>query len=75
MTSRAPARPFAVAPDAAAMQLHQVLDQREPDAQAALRAVQRLVGLGEQVEDVRQEVRRDAGALVRDTAICSSPAA
>jgi molybdenum-dependent DNA-binding transcriptional regulator ModE len=52
--------------DVAAMQLDQVLDQRQADAQAALRAVQRLVGLREQVEHVRQEFGRDAGALVLD---------
>jgi hypothetical protein len=43
------------------VQLHQVLDQREAYAQAALGAVQRLVALGEQVEDVRQEFGLDAG--------------
>ena len=47
-----------------AVQFHQVLDQRQADAQAALRAVERLVGLREQVEDVRQESRGDARALV-----------
>ena len=47
---RCPSRPFAVRLDPAAVQFHQVLDQREADAQAALRAVERLVGLREQVE-------------------------
>ena len=63
---RAPPHPFAVGRDPAAVQFHQVLDQRQADAQAALRAVQRLVGLREQVEDVRQESRVDARALVLD---------
>jgi hypothetical protein len=47
--------------------------QRQADAQPALRAVQRLVGLREQVEHVRQEFRRDAGALVLDARSAARP--
>ena len=57
-------RPSLCASTRAAVQLDQVLDQRQADAQAALRAVERLVGLREQVEDVRQQRRRDADAVV-----------
>ena len=50
----------------AAVQLGQPPYQREPDAQAAARAVDGVVRLHEQVEDLRQHVGRDADALVGD---------
>jgi hypothetical protein len=46
------------------MHAHDALDQRQADAQAALRAVGRAVGLGEQVEHVRQQLGVDAAAVV-----------
>ena len=57
-------RPFAAGLDGAAVHLDQAADQRQADAQAALRAGDRAVGLGEQVEDPRQQVRFDADAVV-----------
>ena len=48
------------------MQFRQAPHQREPDSQAAARAVDGVVGLHEQVEDLRQHVGRDADALVGD---------
>ena len=46
--------------------LHQRADQGQPDPQPAARPRQRLVGLGEHVEDVRQQLRRDARPVVAD---------
>jgi hypothetical protein len=48
------------------MHLHQVAHQRQADAEPALGAVQLAVALHEQVEDVRQQGRRDAVAVVGD---------
>ncbi len=48
----------------AAVHLDQPLDQRQADAQAALRAFARAVGLREQVEHARQHVGRQADARV-----------
>ena len=48
------------------MQLGQAPHQREPDAEAAARAVDGVVRLHEQIEDLRQHVGRDADALVGD---------
>jgi hypothetical protein len=42
------------------VQFHQVLDERQADPQAALRAVQCLVALGKQVKDMRQKFRLNA---------------
>ena len=49
---------------AAAVHFGQPLHQREADAQAAARAVDGVVRLHEQIEDLRQHLRRDADALV-----------
>ena len=46
------------------MQRHQPLREREADAQAPRRAVQRAIGLREQVEDLRQELFIDPYAVV-----------
>ena len=46
----------AVRLDAAAVHLDQPAHQRQADAQPALRAVERAVDLGEQVEDARQHL-------------------
>ena len=43
---------------------HDALHEREADPEAALRAVRRAVGLREQVEHVRQQLRVDAAAVV-----------
>src|SRR5207249_11402196 len=52
--------------DRAAVQLDDVVDDREPETQAAVRARVRAVGLPEGLEDVRQELGRDPLALVAD---------
>src|SRR6185369_17560175 len=57
-------RPLATNRDASAMQLDEPLRDREPDAEAALRAIERLIALHEQIEDVRQDLRIDADALI-----------
>jgi hypothetical protein len=49
--------------DAAAVQFHQALHQRQADPQAALRTADRLGRLGEHLEDVRQDVYGDAEYL------------
>ena len=46
------------------MQLDQLAHQRQPDAEPALGRAQRAVGLGEQVEHLRQHLRGDADARV-----------
>ena len=48
--------------DGAAVHLDQALDQREADAQAALRPFERPIYLGKHLEDPRQHVGRDADA-------------
>src|SRR6185436_8784016 len=50
----------------AAVELDDAADDREPDAEAALRARDRGVGLPELLEDVRQERGRDAASVVAD---------
>ena len=61
---RAAADALAVGAHLAAVQERDVAHQREADAQAARAARRRGVGLGEAVEHVRQELRRDADAVV-----------
>ena len=46
------------------MELDQSAGQREPYAEAALGAGQRLLDLGEQIEDPRQHLGRDPDAVV-----------
>jgi hypothetical protein len=46
------------------VRLDEALDEREPEAQPAVRARRRHVRLPEALEDVRQEFGRDALALV-----------
>ena len=48
------------------MQLHQALHQRQADAQATFAAVQTALALGERVEHARQQLGRDADAVVLD---------
>jgi hypothetical protein len=48
------------------VQVDELPHQRKADAHAPLRAVGVVVGLVEQVEDVRQRVGRDADARVDD---------
>ena len=50
--------------DAPAVQLDQTLRNGEPDAESALRTIERLVALHEEIEHVRQRLRVDAGAFV-----------
>ena len=50
--------------DGAAVQLGERPDQRQADAQAPLRAGERAVPLGEEVEHPRQQLRRDADPVV-----------
>ena len=52
--------------DAAAVRLDEVPADREPQAEPAVRARERAVGLAEALEQVRQELRRDAFAGVAD---------
>jgi hypothetical protein len=47
------------------MHFNQALDDRQPQAEAALCAVERAFALHERVEDMRHQVRRDPGAVVR----------
>ena len=62
------ALPFALAErfNPSAVQLDQAAHQRETDAQSALRAVDGVLGLDEQIEDAREQLAIDAGAFVRD---------
>ena len=63
----APARAVAVGRHRPRVHLHQRADQGQADPQAALATDrERLVGLGEQVEDVGEQLRRDADAVVAD---------
>ena len=48
------------------MHLDELLDHGQADAQPALGAGQRAVALGEQVEDAREQIGRDADAGVAD---------
>ena len=49
------------------MELHQVLDDRQAEPEpASLTACVDAIGLAEALEDVRQELRRDADAGVGD---------
>ena len=57
---------FAVRFDPPAMQPDHALDQRQPESQSALSPVRGALALGEQVEDVRQQARFDAAAVVAD---------
>ena len=61
--------------DGAVLQLDQPPDQREPDAQPALRPVEAALALDEQIEDVREQVRRDAHARVLHLEECVGPSA
>ena len=56
--------PLATGLDGAAVQLDEAPHQRQADAQAPLRSRDGTVGLGEQVEDVRQQLPFDADAVV-----------
>src|SRR5262249_9602514 len=57
-------RALACGADRSAVQLGQLLDQRQPQPQAAEAPRHRSVGLPEAVEDVRQKFRLDALAAV-----------
>ena len=46
--------------DGSAMHPYQLLDDGQPDAQAALRAIQGVIRLHEEVKDVRQDLRIDS---------------
>ena len=48
------------------MHLGEASDQVQPEPEPALRAVQRVADLGEQVEDAGQHFGRDAHAVVAD---------
>src|SRR5207237_4337355 len=61
---RAAARPGAVGAHLAAVQQRDVAHEREADAQAARAPRRRSIGLAEAVEDVRQEFRLEADAVV-----------
>ena len=60
------ARPVAAGLDAPAVQLDQPLDQRQADAEPALRPHQRRFRLREHLEDARQHLGGDADAVVLD---------
>ena len=62
----ASSRAVAVRRDRAAVQPHQAPHDRQPEPEPALRAIERLTLLHEQVEDPRQHLRRDADAVVAD---------
>ena len=49
-----------------AVQLHQVANEGQPDAQAALGSVDRVVGLRERLEDAGQDARVDPDPVVSD---------
>ena len=57
----------------ALVQLDQALHQRQADAQAALAAVERALALHEQLEDVRQQLRRRCRCRCRARRSCASP--
>src|SRR5207245_6917585 len=50
--------------DAAAVKLRQAPHEREAEAEAPLRAVERAIRLGEEVEDAREQLRSEADAGV-----------
>ena len=50
----------------AAVQLDQALDQRQPQPEAAICAPRGPIRLGERIEHVRQEFRRNPDAVVAD---------
>ena len=52
--------------DGAAVQLGERPDERQPDARAPLRAGERAVALGEEVEHPREQLGRDADPVVPD---------
>src|SRR5688572_1079468 len=58
--------PLAVGADGAAMQLHQVANDRETESEAAVLASRAGIGLTEAVEDEREKRRRDADAGIGD---------
>lgn len=60
------ALPAALRADRAAVDLNEVPDDREAEAQAVVRARRRAVRLTESVEDEREELDRDALAVVAD---------
>ncbi len=64
---RPAAEPLAVHADRAVVGIDDLLDDRQPQAQAAAVAVARGVALREPVEHVGQEIRRDALPRVADT--------
>ena len=49
-----------------AVQLDEAAHQREPDAEAPADAGERMLGLAERLEHVRQHLGRDADAVVHD---------
>ena len=57
---------FAARDDAAGMQFHQVLDDRQPQAQASMHPRRRAVGLAEALKKVGQKVCGNALAVVAD---------
>jgi hypothetical protein len=63
--ARAVAQPFALGPDTPAVQLDQLLHQRETDAGPLVPAGVRGIHLGEAVEDALQLIRRQTGSRVR----------
>ena len=62
---------FAVGHHAAAMQLDQPLHQRQADTESALRPVERTFGLCEQLKAMRQQIGRNANAVVSRSAMVS----
>src|SRR5688572_31728591 len=52
--------------DGSPVHLHEAANQREPDAESTLRAVERRIDLREHVEDSRQHLAPDADAAVAD---------
>src|SRR5262249_8259263 len=69
----AASEPLASRLDAAAVGPAELLHEREPEAAAPGGAVERRVRLREEVEDARQHVGRDPGAVVADAEdrVCS----
>jgi hypothetical protein len=53
-----------VGDDRSALEFDQAAHERQPDAEATLRAIRRTLGLGEEPEDMRQQRRVDACAVV-----------
>ena len=62
---RALAGPLAVYDDAAAVLLHNGLDEREAESQAPIGAIERLLALRERLENARQELRRASSGVSR----------